>query len=193
MKISRLQTDYRLWFWSTLALFLSSWCFPIMPDKGGGTPIERVFWGVNWAFEGNMPFSGVIWGTITWAIFAAVVSSVLACFFQYGVVIVRTRQPKMFDRIANPGTLLYLGIAAAILIGMFPPWTYTSTVRIPGASLQDLRCSAGYSFVLTPPTVQAATFTIDRDRLVGQLVGVALVVMCGLLYFRQERRRITAP
>jgi hypothetical protein len=185
MKTSRFQSDCRLWFWSTLALFLSSWCFPIVLDKAGGTPAERVAWLMNWASEGNTSFGHVVALTIEQAIFAAVFSIVLAWFFQCAVVIVRTWQPNIWGHVANARRLICLGIAAAILLGVFPPWTATSTAHIPGASLQDLQCSWGYSFILTPPTHPVETFAIDWDRLVGQWVGIALAVGCSLLYFRQ--------
>jgi len=189
MKISRLQSDYRLWFWSALALFLSSWCFPIEPGKAGGTPAERVAWLMSFASEGNTSFGRVAWDTITWAILAAVISTILGCFFQYGVVVVRTRQSGKFDRTANARRLLQFGIALAVLMAVFPPWIATSTASIAGASVKDLQCSWGYSFILTPPTHPVETFTIDWGRLVGQWVGIAVAVGCGLLYFWQERRR----
>ena len=95
----------------------------------------------------------------------------------------------MFNRIANSRRLLQFGIAIAILMGIFPPWTYTSTAQIPGASLRDLQCSWGYSFILDPPKAnQVATFTIDGVRLVGQWVGVALAAGCIFLDHRQNRR-----
>ena len=191
MKISRFQSDYRLWFWSALALFLSSWWFPIVLDKAGGTPAERVAWLMNWVFEGNTSFGHVVELTIEQALFAAIVSGILAWFFQCGVVIVRTSQPEMFGRIVNQRRLLHVAIAVAILFGIFPPWTYTSTAQIPGASLRDLQCSWGYYFILTPPTHAVATFTIDWGRLVGQWIGIALALGCGLLYFWQERQRRT--
>jgi hypothetical protein len=194
MKISRFQSDYRLWFWSALALFLSSWWFPSILDKAGGTPAERVAWLMNWVSEGNTSFGHVAEVTLEQALLAAVVSSVLAWFFHCGVVLVRTRQREMFSRIFNPRRLIYLGIAAAILLGIFPPWTATSTAHIQGASLRDLQCSWGYSFILTPPKHPVETFTIDWGRLVGQWVGIASAVGCGLLYSWQEhRRRIGSP
>jgi len=188
MKNIRFQTDYRLWLWIALALFLASWCFPIIPDKAGGTPIERVIWLVNFAADGNTTFNHILAVVSEQTIFSMIVSILLAWPIQVAVVIVRTTKREIFDRIANPRRLLQFGIAAVVLMGIFPPWIYTSTLQIPGASLQDLQCSWGYSFILDPPTHKVATFTIDVSRLVGQWVGVALIAGCIWLYYRPNRR-----
>ncbi|HCE43908.1 MAG TPA: hypothetical protein DET40_10205 [Lentisphaeria bacterium] len=179
------RTDSRLWFWSALALFLSSWCFPVveagkLPSR---TPVEMV---------ANSTY--VALDTITWAIFAAVVSSVLAWCFQCGVVKVRTWQPEIYSRIVNPMRLLQVGMAAAIVFGIFPPWKYIWLAEIRGASLEHVVWSFRYSFILTPPThAEVGTFTIGWGRLVGQWIGIALALGCGLLYFWQERRQTRMP
>jgi hypothetical protein len=86
-------------------------------------------------------------------------------------------------------------MAAAIVFGIFPPWKYIWMAEIKGASLGHVIWSCSYSFILTPPThaVVVGTFTIDWGRLVGQWIGIALALGCGLLYFRQELRRTRMP
>jgi hypothetical protein len=189
MKSSRWESDYHLWFWSALALFLSSWCFPVEPGKLSRTPVERVAWLMNSTSEGNTSFGDAAWETITWAIFAAVVSGVLAWCFQCGAVIVRIWQPEIYGRIVNPRRLLQVGMAAAIVFGIFPPWKYIWLAEIRGASLEHVVWSCRYSFILTPPAHAVETFTISWGRLVGQWIGIAFAVGCGLLYFWQGRRR----
>ena len=90
MKVTLFQTDYRLWLWSAIALFLTSWCFPIIPDKGGGTPVERVCWLVNFAADGNTTFDHILEVVSEQAVFAMIVSIFLAWPIQVAVVIVRT-------------------------------------------------------------------------------------------------------
>jgi hypothetical protein len=129
--------------------------------------------------------------TITWAIYAAFISTVLGYFFQYGVVAVRTRLPeKLFNRIANARILLLCGFAFAVVMAVFPPWKYIWMAEIRDASLEHVMWSCRYSFLLTPPTHAAVgTFTIGWGRLVGQWIGIALALGCGLFYFWQERRQ----
>ncbi|HBC89180.1 MAG TPA: hypothetical protein DCZ94_19750 [Lentisphaeria bacterium] len=178
------QTDSRLWFWSASALFLSSWCFPVvefgkLPSR---TPVEMVANSID------------AWNMITWAIFAALVSGILAWSFQYAAVKLRTWQPEIYGLIVNPMSLLLVGMATAIVFGIFPPWKYIWMAEIRGDSLQNVIWSCCYTFILTPPTdigVESSAITIDWSRLVGQWIGIALALGCGLLYFWQERRRQT--
>ena len=145
---------------------------------------------VNFAAAGNTTFDHILAVVSEQAIFSMIVSILLAWPIQVAVVVVRTTKREMFNRIANPRRLLQLGIAAAILMAIFPPWTDTYILPVPGASRQDLQCSVGYSFIFDPqkPFDGSHTITIDVSRLVGQWVGVALAAGFILLYHRQDRR-----
>ena len=81
---------------------------------------------------------------------------------------------------AKQRRLLQIGIAAAVLMGIFPPWTDSfqyETVHSQGA--------AGYSFILDPPKAELLhSITIDLSRLVVQWVVVVLAVGGSVLYCR---------
>ena len=42
--MKRFKTDYRLWFWVSIALFVVPWCLPICDVKGRSTPPGICFW-----------------------------------------------------------------------------------------------------------------------------------------------------
>lgn len=44
MKMKRFKTDYRLWFWVSITLFVVPWCLPIWDVKGRSTPPGICFW-----------------------------------------------------------------------------------------------------------------------------------------------------
>jgi ABC-type Fe3+ transport system permease subunit len=102
MKNIRFQTDYRLWLWTALALFFASWFFPIIIDKAGGTPVERIRWLLNFAAYGNTTFDRILLNTFWQAVFLMVVSVFLAWFVQVAIVIARTTKTVSFNRIPNP-------------------------------------------------------------------------------------------
>lgn len=190
MKNIRFQTDYRLWLWTALALFFASWFFPIIIDKAGGTPIERIRWQLNFAAYGNTTFDRILLGTSVQAVFSMVISIFLAWFVQVAIVIVRTTRQEIFNRIINPRRFFQFGISVAVLMAIFPPWTDTYIAAAPSPYWQDLQCSIGYSFILTPekPFDHSHVIAMDISRLVGQWIGLALVMGCVSFYRRPNRR-----
>jgi hypothetical protein len=190
MKNIRFQTDYRLWLWTVLALFFASWFFPIIIDKAGGTPVERIRWLLNYAAYGNTTFDQILANTSGQAIFSMVVSIFLAWFVQIAIVIARTTRPEIFSRITNPQRLLQFGIVIAVLMAIFPPWTDTYIAAAPSVYWQDLQGSIGYSFILTPekPFDNSHVIAMDLSRLVGQWIGLALAMGCIWFYRRSNRR-----
>ncbi|HEV2331375.1 MAG TPA: hypothetical protein VGY56_21545 [Verrucomicrobiae bacterium] len=190
MKSIRFRTDHRLWLWTTLALFFSSWFFPIIIDKAGGTPIERIRWLFNYAAYGNTTFDHIIAVIFGQAIFSIIASIFCAWIIQVGIVIVRTTKPETFNRITRNQVLCLFGIAIAILMATFPPWTDTYITAAPSQYWQDLQDSIGYSFVFTPekPFDNSHVIAIDFSRLVGQWIGLILITGCILFYRRPDRR-----
>ena len=190
MKNYRFQTNYRLWLWTALALFFSSWFFPIIIDKAGGTPVERIRWLFNFAAYGNTTFDHIMAVIFGQAIFSIVASIFFAWMIQVAIVIARTTKPEAFNRITSNRNLFLFGIAIAILMAIFPPWTDTYISAAPSPYWQDLQCSIGYSFVLTPekPFDNSHVIAIDFSRLVGQWIGLVLIIGCIWFYRRPNRR-----
>lgn len=190
MKNIRFKTDYRLWLWTALALFFASWFFPIIIDKAGGTPVERIRWLLNFAAYGNTTFDNILANVFGLAIFSMVISIFLAWFVQVAIVITRTTRSEIFNQITNPRRLLQFGAVVAVLMAMFPPWTDTYIAAAPSAYWQDLQCSIGYSFILTPekPFDNSHVVAMDLSRLVGQWIGLALAMGCIWFYRRSNRR-----
>lgn len=124
------------------------------------------------------------------AIFSLVVSICLAWFIQVAIVIARTARPATFNRITNPRKILQFAIVIAVLMAIFPPWTDTYILSVPSPYWQDLQCSIGYSFILTPekPFDNSHIIAMDVARLVGQWIGVVLVMGCIWFYRRPNRR-----
>lgn len=80
--------------------------------------------------------------------------------------------------------LLLVGIAAAVLMGVFPPWT--DSFRYEQAHSQG---AAGYAFIFDPPKAEIMhTVSIDVSRLVVQWVVVALAVGGGMLFLREPSK-----
>jgi hypothetical protein len=190
VKNIRFQTDYRLWLWTAFALFFASWFFPIIIDKAGGTPVERIRWLLNFAAYGNTTFDHILAVVFEQAIFSIIVSIFFAWPFQVVLVIVRTTKPELFKRITNPRRLLQFVITVAVMMAIFPPWTDTYILPAPSPYWQDLQCSIGYSFILTPekPFDNSHVIAMDLSRLVGQWIGLALAMGCVWFYRRPNRR-----
>jgi len=100
---------------------------------------------------------------------------------------------------AKQKKILVAGIAIAVLIGLFPPWT---DVFAPPGLDTKIQKSADYTFILSPPTApqqfdssgtidlaQFHTFAIDFSRLLVEWAVVALAVGCGLVYFRELSKK----
>lgn len=85
---------------------------------------------------------------------------------------------------AKKRRLLQVGIAVAVLMGVFPPWTdsfHYEQLHSQGA--------AGYAFILDPPkTEMLHSITIDVSRLLVQWVVVGLAVGCGMLFLREQTK-----
>ena len=190
MKNIRFKTDYRLWLWTALALFFASWFFPIIIDKAGGTPVERIRWLLNFAAYGNTTFDQILANVSGLAIFSIIISIFFAWFVQIAIVVVRTTRPEIFNRITNPRRLLQLGIVVVVLMAIFPPWTDKYIAAVPSPYWQDLQCSIGYSFILTPekPFDNSHVIAMDLSRLVGRLIGLSLAMGCVWFYRRPNRR-----
>ncbi|HLX94378.1 MAG TPA: hypothetical protein VKU37_01400 [Verrucomicrobiae bacterium] len=187
----RFQTDYRLWVWTALALFFSSWFFPIIIDKAGGTPVERIRWLFNYAAYGNTTFDHIMAVVLGQAILSIIVSVIFAWMIQVAIVIAKTTKPEAFNRITRNQALYLYGIVIAILMAIFPPWTDTYIAAAPSQYWQDLQSSIGYSFVLTPekPFDNSHVIAIDFARLAGQWIGLVLIMGC-LWFYRQPNRRL---
>ena len=190
MKNIRFKTDYRLWLWTALAFFFASWFFPIIIDKVGGTPVERIRWQLNFAAYGNTTFDNILSNIFGLTIFSMVISIFFAWFVQVSIVIARTTKPEIFNRITNPRRLLQFGAVVAVLMAIFPPWTDTYVTAAPSPYWQDLQCSIGYSFILTPeePFDNSHVIAMDLSRLVGQWIGLAMAMVCVWFYLRPNRR-----
>jgi hypothetical protein len=97
MKNKRFQTDRRLWLWVALALFLISWCFPLIGVKGNNSVRPIVWlWGlVASLFQSDFSareFFGMSVVLIFFVCFSGVASIVAAWFVQCIVVMVRTKR-----------------------------------------------------------------------------------------------------
>jgi len=87
---------------------------------------------------------------------------------------------------AKQRRLLQVGIAVAVLMGVFPPWT--DSFRNEHLHLHS-QGAAGYAFILDPPkTKMLHSITIDGTRLLVQWIVVGLAVGCGLLYLREPTK-----
>lgn len=79
--------------------------------------------------------------------------------------------------------VLTIGAVIAILMGLFPPWSYTSYFQFVGQSNP-----AGYSFIFRPPSPQTdkpfAGVELDSNRLIVQwiIVAIAISVVLALLH-----------
>ena len=149
-------------------------------------------WLLNFAAYGNTTFDQILSNTFGQAVFSMVVSVVLAWFVQITIVIARTAKPVTFNRITNPRRLLQFGVVVAVLMAIFPPWTDTYIASAPSEYWQDLQCSIGYSFILTPdkPFDSSHVIAMDLSRLIGQWIGLALAMGCVCLYCRTNRRLV---
>jgi hypothetical protein len=86
---------------------------------------------------------------------------------------------------AKQRSAVQVGIAVAVLMGIFPPWT--DSFRFEQVISQG---AAGYSFILDPPKAEYFhTITIDLSRLLVQWVVVALAVACGFLSLREPSKQ----
>src|SRR5215469_8657644 len=92
MKLTRYQTDNRIWLWMALSLFLVSWCFPL-PDSA---PPFVWLWGIiAAAFHSDLSFPaffGVSAVLIGFACISTLVSMTIAWLIQCVVVIVRSKK-----------------------------------------------------------------------------------------------------
>jgi hypothetical protein len=80
--------------------------------------------------------------------------------------------------------LLLVGLAIAVLMGVFPPWT-------EALHFENIHAESplGYAFILSPPkAVVPYTVRIDIIRLLLQWTVVALAVGGGLVYFQTTDR-----
>jgi hypothetical protein len=89
---------------------------------------------------------------------------------------------------AKQKQVLMTGIAVAVMMGVFPPWTDTFFFDSGAQGRIQSQAPARYSFILVPPQAPEQvqmfhTFTIDIGRLFVQWVIVALAVGGGLVYF----------
>jgi hypothetical protein len=104
MKITRFQTDHRLWLLIALALLLVSWCFPIMPVKGDWMRPVVFLWGLLAAiFHSDLSgreLFGVSAVMILFACLSAIVSIVVAWFIQCAIVIARAKKHDKTDHVA---------------------------------------------------------------------------------------------
>jgi hypothetical protein len=91
--------------------------------------------------------------------------------------------------------ILVFGIAVAVLMGAFPPWSDRLFYDSGAQGTIQSQSSAGYSFIADPPRAanpevqMLHTFTIDVRQLFVQWVIVALAVGGGLVYFREPAKR----
>lgn len=77
---------------------------------------------------------------------------------------------------------LQVGIAVAVLMGIFPPWTDSFLLDSGTQGRVQSQGSAGYAFILAPPKAEFLhSITIDITRLLVQWVVVALAVGFGTL------------
>ena len=80
--------------------------------------------------------------------------------------------------------LIIAALAAIVLMGVFPPWTYTFTYQFAASSRP-----AGYSFILTPPPREQDTpvygIVLDVPRLLVQWSIVLGAVGLGWLLLKE--------
>ena len=94
---------------------------------------------------------------------------------------------------AKQKKILVVGVAVAVLMGVFPPWTDSFLLDSGEQGKIQSQSAAGYSLILDPPQAQPGmqllhTFTIDISRLFVQWVVVAMAVGGGLVYFREPSK-----
>jgi hypothetical protein len=95
---------------------------------------------------------------------------------------------------ARQKQVLIVGIAVAVLMGVFPPWTDSFLLDSGAQGKIQSQSSVGYSFIFDPPQAQPQmqmfhTFAIDIRRLFVEWVVVALAVGGGLVYFREPVKK----
>jgi hypothetical protein len=96
MKVTRFQTDRRLWFWIALALFIACWLIPFMDIKGWHASLFGVFLEIaSDVFRGNMSFAEAIDNSLipvtVFTFVFGVAAIVLAWVVQCIVVIIRNK------------------------------------------------------------------------------------------------------
>ena len=96
-------------------------------------------------------------------------------------------------------TCLWIGIAAIVIMGIFPPWTLqltsTSILTLSVDQKQWLagQKSSAYKFLLTPPQLMKSAkigvpFQIDVPKL-GIQWAVVAVITCGLLVTFKDKKK----
>jgi hypothetical protein len=85
--------------------------------------------------------------------------------------------------------IFQIGLLAAVLMGIFPPWVDTFSVYANGTDVHS-QGSAGYAFILDPP--QALTWhtvNIDFGRLCIQWLVVGFAIGVGILNFKEPNKK----
>lgn len=89
------------------------------------------------------------------------------------------KQLKMFQ----------IGLLVAVLMGIFPPWVDNFSIDLNGTNMHS-QGSAGYGFILNPPTAAAwHTISLDFGRLCIQWLVVGLAVGAGVLNFKEPNTK----
>ena len=92
MKITRFETDRRLWFWIALALFFTCWFIPFFDVKDWHASAFGIWVEVlGDAFRGELSFFWAIGPFFLYACCFAVPSIIFAWVIQCIVVIVKTK------------------------------------------------------------------------------------------------------
>ena len=94
MKMTRFQTDRRLWIFIAVAFFVTFWCIPWMDVKGSCSPFDILHELVSDLVHGSLPFDNLMSGFGGLAVLAVILcipSVVLAWVIQCVVVIIRTK------------------------------------------------------------------------------------------------------
>ena len=84
-------------------------------------------------------------------------------------------------------TILIIGVAIIILMGLFPPWTCTYTYES-----ESSKTSSGYAFIANPPKVRGFTFgtfgfELDISRLCVQWIVVIFATGLGVLLTKESK------
>ena len=94
MKTTRFQTDRRLWFWITAALFVIIWCIPFLWVKGPTSPFDISRELVADLIHGWLPIDNIVNGFMGLTVLALILgipAVILAWVIQCVIVVLRTK------------------------------------------------------------------------------------------------------
>ena len=95
VKLPRYRTDYRLWMWIALALFVVSWFLPSELKGDSTTRIGHLQWLYDYYSAGNTTFDNLMEQACVETILSTLASIIFAWVIQCFIVIARPKRPEV--------------------------------------------------------------------------------------------------